>query len=110
MLATVYTFEVEPAGQRIERSVEQVEPATLAAREQVWVADLGATLINSSATFREYVTRGRRWVVELPSEHAQRAAQLVQLRLASPMRPPAGRTHDVDGLALFDTARQPRLL
>jgi hypothetical protein len=59
MLATIYTFEVEPAGQRIERSVEQVEPTTLAAREQVWVADLGATLINSSATFREYVTRGR---------------------------------------------------
>ena len=39
-----------------------------------------------------------------------RNAQLVRLQLNSPMRPPTGRTHDVDGLALFDTARQPRLI
>lgn len=39
-----------------------------------------------------------------------RNAQLAQLRASSPLRPPAGRTADVDGLALFDHARQPRLL
>lgn len=39
----------------------------------------------------------------------ERAAQLVQLKLASPNRS-AARQHDVDGLALFDIARQPRLL
>ena len=34
----------------------------------------------------------------------------VALQAASPMRPPAGRTADVDGLALFDHVRQPALL
>ena len=39
-----------------------------------------------------------------------RAAQIVALRAASPMRPAPGKTHDVDGLALFDHARQPTLI
>lgn len=38
-----------------------------------------------------------------------RAAQLVQLQLASPMRPCGGRTQGTGGLALFDHAHQPRL-
>lgn len=40
---------------------------------------------------------------------SDRNAQLVALRAASPMRPVAGRTADIDGLALFDHARQPSL-
>ena len=110
MLAIVYTFELDPAGQSIERHFQRMEPEALARREAFLVNDLGAVLVNSSASWREYQAGPNRWIIELPSEHAQRAAQLVQLRLASPMRPPAGRTHDVDGLALFDTARQPRLI
>lgn len=54
-------------------------------------------------------------------EHAERVARtpvacigpsalLAQLRAASPMRPVAGRTADVDGLPMFDAYRQPRLL
>lgn len=39
---------------------------------------------------------------------ADRNAQLVKLKLASPKRAAAPQ-HDVDGLALFDTARQPSL-
>lgn len=38
-----------------------------------------------------------------------RQRDLVALRLASPLRPVAGRTADVDGLALFDVVRQPSL-
>lgn len=40
---------------------------------------------------------------------AERNRQLVELRAASPLRPAAGRADDVDGLALFDAARQPSL-
>ena len=36
-------------------------------------------------------------------------AQVVALRATSPLRPATARVHDVDGLALFDHARQPRL-
>ncbi len=38
------------------------------------------------------------------------AAQLIALRAAAPLRPPAGRTDDLDGLALFDADRSPRLI
>lgn len=38
-----------------------------------------------------------------------RDAEMIALRSASPLRPPAGRAADVDGLALFDHARQPSL-
>lgn len=38
-----------------------------------------------------------------------RNRQLVELRAASPLRPATGRADDVDGLALFDAARQPSL-
>lgn len=42
------------------------------------------------------------------SASAERDRQLLALKLASPNRPAAPQ-HDVDGLALFDTARQPSL-
>ncbi len=45
-----------------------------------------------------------------PTADRTRAAQLCQLRAAAPLRPTHGRTADVDGLALFDVARSPRLL
>lgn len=41
---------------------------------------------------------------------AARDREFMQLRSASPLRPVAGRTADVDGLALFDHARQPAML
>lgn len=40
---------------------------------------------------------------------AESDRQLAQLRATSPLRPADGLTHDVDGLGLFDHARQPSL-
>ncbi len=44
--------------------------------------------------------------IHTPADHS---AQIMALRAASPLRPVAGRTADVDGLALFDRVRQPDL-
>lgn len=44
-----------------------------------------------------------------PVAEPARATQLAALQAASPLRPVAGRTASVDGLALFDHARQPEL-
>ena len=41
---------------------------------------------------------------------ARKQAEMIRLRAASPMRPIAGRTADVDGLGLFDTVRSPNLI
>lgn len=43
------------------------------------------------------------------SAKRDRDRQLAELKARSPLRPVAGRTQDVDGLALFDAARQPSL-
>lgn len=40
----------------------------------------------------------------------ERTRQVLNLRTRSPMRPPAKRTDDLDGLALFDHVRSPWLL
>jgi len=58
--------------------------------------------------------KGGETVEELEAEPVEAAEitrdqQLVQLRAASPMRPVAGRTDDIDGLGLFDAVRQPEL-
>jgi len=44
----------------------------------------------------------------IPAALAERNRQLLALRLASPKRSVAPQ-HDVDGLGLFDTVRQPSL-
>lgn len=40
---------------------------------------------------------------------ARKQAQIVAIRVASPMRPIEGRTASIDGLALFDAVRSPAL-
>ncbi len=48
-------------------------------------------------------------MTKLVTPEPTRAAQLLRLRLASPMRPAAGGSASTDGLALFDRANAPTL-
>lgn len=48
-------------------------------------------------------------VMQIDPAIVERERQELFLRAASPLRPLARATHDVDGLALFDHARQPAL-
>lgn len=87
-----------------------------------WLADCGAVIEDIPAgAFKESGTGVASVMVILhkPAEVAQAAiapapvrelttAQMrLALRAAAPLRGPAGRTNDVDGLALFDRVRQP---
>jgi len=121
-IATLYTFVCGAPDAKDRRRVERLDAGQLAAREDALVHDWSATLINSNATRREYVTRTRRWVVELGERApepatvekfnlgeqvaadpaiAERQAQLVQLRAVAPMRQTTAQ-YSTGGLGLFD--------
>ncbi len=61
-------------------------------------------------TPRDYAPAAPLFADQGTGRRPDNAAQLIALRAAAPLRPPAGRTDDLDGLALFDVDRSPRLI
>lgn len=71
------------------------------------LADRGGALAIYGPDLERELRQGNAALVD-PAQLV-RERQLVTLRAASPLRPVEGRTAPVDGLALFDHARQPAL-